>query len=289
MKRTFKISGWCLAALAAYCVLHVLLVVFPQPLFRHHRTYKNFTVYMRQEVPPEITDVLDRVDTLLAASEINDPNAHHQIFLCNSYRLSRYLFLRNVHFGANLFTGATYITNANVAGDIAYCEKLGPNDTRVRTLSETIAHEITHDLIRDHLGLRRERKLPVWFKEGYCEVVAEGSAIDHELGLRVLKGESPRVRGSANFRYRMAVDYLIRDRHLTFDEIAQAPPDFGAVEAEVVDTLRADEQAFRRRLGTAGGPAASRHGRDTAADWISQAGQACRSHLHGSTEPDSVA
>jgi hypothetical protein len=241
--------------LAAYCVLHVLLVVFPQPLFRHHRTYKNFTVYMRQDVPPEITDVLDRVDTLLAASEINDPNAHHQVFLCNSYRLSRYLFLRNVHFGCNPFTGASFITNADVADDIAYCEKLGPNDSRVRTLSETIAHEIAHDLIRDHLGVRGERDLPVWVNEGYCEVVAEGSAIDHELGLRVLKGESPRVRGSSNFRYRMAVDHLIRDRHLTFDEIARRPPDFDHVEAEVIAALRTDEQAFRRRLRTAGDPA----------------------------------
>jgi len=241
MKRAVKIIAWCLGALAAYCVLHVLLVVFPQPLFRHHRTYKNFTVYMRQSVPPEITDVLDRVDILLAASEINDPNAHHQVFLCNSYRLSRYLFLRNVHFGCNPSTGASFITNADVADDIAYCERLGPHDTRVRTLSETIAHEITHELIRDHLGLRRERKLPVWIKEGYCEVVAEGSAIDHELGFRVLKGESPPVRGSANFRYRMAVDFLIRDRHLTFDEIAQNPPEFAMIEAEVVAALRADE------------------------------------------------
>ncbi|MHC4828256.1 MAG: hypothetical protein ACYTEY_17010, partial [Planctomycetota bacterium] len=68
MKRAAKIIGWCLVALAAYCVLHVLLVFFPQPLFRHHRTYKNFTVYMRQQVPAEITDVLDCGDTLLAAS-----------------------------------------------------------------------------------------------------------------------------------------------------------------------------------------------------------------------------
>jgi hypothetical protein len=252
VKRTARIIGWCLAPLAAYCVLHVLLVVFPQPLFRHHRTYKNFTVYMRQQVPAEITDVLDRVDTLLAASEINDPNAHHEIFLCNSYRLSRYLFLRNVHFGCNPVTGDTFITNADVVNDVARCEKLGPSDTRIRTLSETIVHEITHDLIRDHVGLLGERKLPVWVKEGYCELVAEGSAIDLELGLSVLKGEAPRVHGSANFRYRMAVEHLIRDQNLTFDEIARNPPEFAMIEAEVVAALRADEPAFRRRLEMAG-------------------------------------
>jgi hypothetical protein len=248
VRRAARVAGWCLVALAAYGAFHVLLVVFPQPLFRHYRTYKNFTVYMRQEVPAEITDVLDRVDALLAASEINDPHAHHKIFLVNSYRLSRYLFLRNVHFGANPATGDTFITNADVANDVARCEMLDASDTRLRTLSETIVHEITHDLIRDHLGLRGERKVPVWIKEGYCEFVAQGSAIDHETGLRVLKGEAPRVHGSANFRYRMAVEHLIRDRHLTFDEIVRNPPDLAAVEADVAAALRADEQAFRRRL-----------------------------------------
>ena len=252
IKLSLKVAGWAVLTFLVYAVAHILLAYFPQPLFPYQRTYKNFTVYMREEIPPEITSVLDRVQRLLSASEINDESLDHEIYIFNSYRLSRFLLLRNVHFGANLPNGDSFITMADVGQDIARCEKLGPADTRLRTLSETITHEIVHALIRNHVGWRAERGLPVWIKEGYCEVVAEGSAIDHELGLHVLKGESPRVRGSANFRYRMAVDYLIRDRHLTFDEIAQNPPEFAMIEAEVVAALRADEQAFRRRLGTAG-------------------------------------
>ncbi|MHC4413722.1 MAG: hypothetical protein ACYS0G_00405 [Planctomycetota bacterium] len=249
-RRLARITGWCLLPLIVYAILHVLLVYFPQPIFRHHRTHKNFTVYMRQEIPPEVTRVLDRTDALISASELNDANQHHKIYICNSYRLARYLLLRNVHFGANLPTGATYITNADVQRDIAECEKMGENDSRRRTLSETIAHEVTHALIRDHLGVWAERRLPVWVKEGYCELVAEGSAIDQRTAISLLKSAWPvEVPGLANFRYRLMVEYLIRDQHMTFDQIVYEAPDYEQVNAEVLASLREDHEAFLRRLG----------------------------------------
>jgi hypothetical protein len=60
---------------------------------------------MRESVPHEITLVLDRVHSLLSTSPLNDEALHHDIYIINSYRLSRYLFLKDVGFGANANLG----------------------------------------------------------------------------------------------------------------------------------------------------------------------------------------
>ncbi len=213
---------------------------------------------MREEVPPEIANVLDRVKSLLSTSDLNDERVHHEIYIINGFRLSRFLLFRNVHFGCNMPLGHSFITSADVVKDIARCELISPDDRRVRTLSETIAHEITHALLRNRVGWLADRRIPVWIKEGYCEYVADGSAIDHRTGLSLVTSEFPVFTpGLNNFRYRLAVEYLINDQHMPIDEIIRQPPDFRKVETEVIAGLREDEQAFLKRLGSRINPAKS--------------------------------
>ena len=246
-----RLIWYFIAAVFTYCIAHALLMLYPGPIFPYQYTYKNFTVHMREEIPPEITVVLDRVEALLSASELNDTSRHHEIYLINSFRLSRFLLLRNVHFGCNMPNGHTFITQADVARDIARCELIGPDDRRIRTLSETIVHEITHALIRNHVGLFADRHVPTWIKEGYCEYVGDGSAIDHRTGIRMLKSRFCEFTpGFYNFRYRMVVEYLINAKHMTITEIVRQPPDYGEVESEVIAGLREDEQGFLKRLGS---------------------------------------
>ncbi|MCH7525829.1 MAG: hypothetical protein IID39_00190 [Planctomycetes bacterium] len=64
-----RLISYGVAAVAIYCIQHVLLVYFPDPLFPYHRTYEDFTVHMREEIPPEITVVLDRVEILLSVRD----------------------------------------------------------------------------------------------------------------------------------------------------------------------------------------------------------------------------
>jgi hypothetical protein len=239
--------------LASLCTQHLLLLlVFPQAMFDHRVTYKGFTVHRRSEIPPEVTRTLDRVEALLARSELFDPDEHHEIFLVDSYELPRILFFRNVHFGCNLPTGDTFITHADVTNDVARCERISPDDERVRTLSESIAHEITHDLIRKHLGWWNERRVPSWIKEGYCEHVARGSAIDTRTALAILTtGSYPVPPGLPNLKHRWMIEYLLHSRFVSIDDILRAPPDYRQVESEVLARLRADGHAFLRRIGSA--------------------------------------
>jgi hypothetical protein len=46
-----------------------------------------------------------------------------------------------------------------------------------RTLSGTIAHEMTHGAIRRHFGLLADMRYPAWLREGYCDFVAGGGSL----------------------------------------------------------------------------------------------------------------
>jgi len=242
LRRLGRAVGIALAACVGYAVLHVLLALYPRPLFAHQVSYKNFVVHMREEIPPEITGVLDRAETRLATSALYDPAERHHVYIYNSRRLVRFLMLRDVHFGANLPNGTTIIVDADVARDVARCERLGPRDERRRTLTESIVHEIVHALIRDHVGWSAERKVPSWIKEGYCEHVARGSAIDPERGMSLLlSGRGRSVPGFPNFRSRKMVEYLIDKRGLSIDELLARPPDFDETLAALLSTVPRSE------------------------------------------------
>jgi hypothetical protein len=248
LKRMVRITLYTLGVLLLIVILHSLLVLFPRPLFPHKVTYLDFSVYSTREIPDEIHAVLDRAHDLLSESEINEDGLHHKVYLCNSYRLMRFLLIRNVHFGAMLPNGSTFITDADVENDIARCKKLGPEDSRRRTLSGSIVHEITHRLIRRWVGYWADRRLPTWIKEGYCDFIAQDSAIEPELGMAVLRGESWPVPGFANFRSRLMVGLLMNGRGMTFEEILDQPPDYHEVLAELEARLEEEGEQVLQYL-----------------------------------------
>jgi len=249
-QRIGRIVALAVAAFIVYAVAHVLVALSPGVLFSDHYTHKNFTVHMRETVPPQIEVVLDRVEALLATSELDDQGLHHEIYIFNSPRLVRFLMLRDVHFGANLPNGTTYITDANVEENLARpWPRLGPNDRRLRTLSKSVAHEIAHRLLRRKVGWQRHRKMPVWLKEGYCEYVAQGAAIDEEVGLAILLQPGHVSQpGYPLFQNRLMVEYLINVRGLSIDELIAEPPAPRQVQDEVIVGLQQDQAGFLRRL-----------------------------------------
>jgi len=241
-------------AFACCCLQHALLLVSPQPLFPHQRTHKNYTVHMRTQVPGEIVAVLDRVDARLAVSELHDPDAHHRIYIVNSLPLARSLLLRNLDCSCNLPTGDTFIASADVASDVVLCPPPDPPARPTRALSEVIAHEITHALVRQHVGWLALRQLPDWIEEGYCEYIANGSALDPQVGAALLRAGAPAdTPGLARFQHRLMIAYLLNVQRLPIDDVLCRPPDYATVAAAVLTGLRTDEAAFLRKLSASTG------------------------------------
>src|SRR6185295_5638985 len=159
--KLYRAGRYVFFALAA---AYMLLLCYPQVLFAHQITYKNFTVYSRQPLDQNIYAVLDRVDARLATSEINNTQVRSKIFLTNSQRVYSALSL---YIGANSFgkgmpvlpTNNIFINEADVAKDLVFRKAPAYNQ---RSLSEVVAHEVTHLLIREKFGYVKNITMPAW-------------------------------------------------------------------------------------------------------------------------------
>ena len=225
----------CLSFVAAY----VLLLCFPQVLFAHQVTYKNFTVYSREPLDQNVYAMLDKVEARLVTSEINNTNVKPKIFLTNSQQLYSALSL---YLGANSFgkgfavlpTNNVFINEADVAKDLVF--RKGPTFNQ-RSLSEVVAHEVTHLLVREKFGYVKNITMPAWKKEGYAEYVSGGTTLDPLTGAQMWKANPHNDRGYQYFKYYHLVKYVLEKDKLTVDELFTKDIDRAALEAKVLADL----------------------------------------------------
>ncbi len=136
-------------------------------------------VYAERPIPAEIDRVLARTDALLAQSPLNDEGMKRRIFLSEGGWRWRVAALASAGaFGLRRpFRDAILFNRSDVAADrVTNGREIGG----VRTLSGTIAHELTHILVARRLGEIRARMLPTWKQEGYADHVAQESSLSEE-------------------------------------------------------------------------------------------------------------
>ena len=223
----------------SFAAAYVLLLCFPQVLFAHQVTYKNFTVYSRQPLDQNVYAMLDKVEARLAASAVNNTQVRPKIFLTNSQQLYSALSL---YIGAHSFgkgfgllpTNNVFINDADVARDLVFRKAPAFNQ---RSLSEVVAHEVTHLLVREKFGYVKNVTTPAWKREGYAEYVSGGTTIDYATGANLWKASPQNDRGYQYFKYYMLVKYLLDHDKLTVDELFTRNIDESALEAKVLATL----------------------------------------------------
>jgi hypothetical protein len=217
---------------------YLLLLCFPQALFAHELSYRNFIIYSREPLDKSIYDVLDRVESRLTASKIND-GVKPRIFLTNEFDVYALLSL---YFGSNSFgksyaalpTDNVFINKADAAKDLVFRSAPAHNQ---RSLSGVIAHEITHLWMRKRFGYWRNLAMPAWKKEGYAEYVAGGSTLDYETGIRMWKANPRDDTGYRYFKYYMLVRYLLEHDKLSVDALVDRNFDLHSLEERVLDSL----------------------------------------------------
>src|SRR5262245_23064735 len=216
---------------------YLLLLCFPQVLFAHELSYRNLIIYSREPLDKSIYDVLDRVESRLAASAI-DGDIKPRIFLTNGFDVYALLSL---YIGSNSFgksyaalpTDNVFINKADAAKDLVF-RRAQPNE---RSLSGVIAHEITHLWMRKRFGYWRNIAMPAWKKEGYAEYVAGGSTLDYDTGLRMWKADPRDGTGYQYFKYYMLVRYLLEHDKLGVDALVDRDFDMQSLEERVLDSL----------------------------------------------------
>ena len=220
-------------------VSYVLLLCFPQVLFAREISYRSFTVYSREPLNQNIYAVLDKVESRLAASGINNQEVKPKIFLTNGFSLYALLSL---YLGSNSFgkgyavlpTNNIFINKSDLANDLVFRNVLANNE---RSLSGVIAHETTHLLIRKRFGYLRNLKMPTWKKEGYSEYVAGGSTLTYETGVKMWKANPQDGTGYQYFKYYMLVKYLMEHDKLSVDDLFNRDIDVRSLEEKVLKSL----------------------------------------------------
>jgi hypothetical protein len=153
----------------------------PQLLaFPHYAEAGDSQVWSEQPIDQAALErVIARAETLVSASPIARESEPRRIFMTNGSW--RWLWLANTSRGAFALTrlgGQNLIVNrADLANDrIVNDRPIGGS----RQLSSVLAHEITHGMLLHHFGPIKMMQQPRWRVEGYCDHVAQESALSPE-------------------------------------------------------------------------------------------------------------
>jgi hypothetical protein len=213
-----------------------VLLVFPEPLFAYSKRIGKFEIHSDQPIPDNIQQVIDLATKRLERSTLYSTDRSFDLFIANqSWR--RYLLspVNANAFGiSHAWTGNTILNKCDIERDLCFNDMPQWNQ---RPLHEVIAHECSHHLLSDRLGVLDYLRLETWKNEGYCEYVSGGGSYDPQ------KGESNLRSGSKDpspafqyFTYRVAVDFLLEESDLDTNVFLRSDIDFA-------DTLKRAVQA----------------------------------------------
>jgi len=193
------------AIYAAVAILFISPIAAPRLLaFPYSTQIGSHHVYSEQPITPQLESIVARADALAAKSPISDPSAHQPIFLTNGGWRWSWLALgsRDAFALSRPVSEAIVINRSDQATDVVL------NGRRIggrRSLSGTIAHEMTHGAIRRHFGLFADAHYPAWLREGYCDYVAGGGSLTDADAARLNKSD-PQAPALAYWRGRKRVE-----------------------------------------------------------------------------------
>jgi hypothetical protein len=229
-----------LAAISALTVgAYGVLLFAPGPLFRYAHAGTAVTVHSDAPLPPEAADVLRRAEAKLERSPLFEGAARHDVYLCNS-SWRWWLLSGGNHKAAAIallapFGRAVITREAHVVRD-RLVQAGGQEALDERTLDYYVAHEVTHTMTGDFLGVRRYLALPVWVREGYADYVGRASDFDYEDARAALIGAvRPRSHPQSGFYLRDAllVAHLLDREGWSVQQLLRSPPDEKSVEERV--------------------------------------------------------
>lgn len=178
MSRLATLRRWtsriaCGGAVVVAGVVHV-----PAALaFPYRADFGGTTVLSEQPIDrAAMGRILTRADGLLAASPLYRPGLSRQVVLTDGGWRWDMLSIgaRDSIAFRRPFAHALVFNRSSVAADrVTNGAPLGG----VRTLSGTIAHEMTHRLVADHIGEWAALRLPAWKREGYPDYIAQETSI----------------------------------------------------------------------------------------------------------------
>jgi len=239
MKKGLKVLRNIIVLFLIVESVHLLVLLFPQPFFRHGLSIRN--VHFYSDKPLEERDLASfrTVFEQASLSPLFDSTQKHRIFICNSERTySIYSRLAgrnsssqgfNVEPTRNIFISRSFIETVRSQYGATFQYTLLEG-----SLNHIILHEMYHSLVTNQLGFLESRKLPSWKREGYAEYGAswavKKSDLDFDLRRQIdllyNQTEVSPIR-LHYLRSQLLIEYLIDVEGMTFRSIMDEEIDEG--------------------------------------------------------------
>lgn len=213
----------------------IVLILQPQLMFGKQMDYRTVSIYANEDITAEIEPILDSAISLIAQSELYDPDYHFDVFLAHN---TTYNVLDSRLMGS--WAAARAIDNnitIKVKTDVR--KRLAILEGNQLELTYVIAHEMIHCLQNHVFGKWAFNPLnhpPMWKMEGYPEYIgrARFASMDsselreevafylqhrpsHELDL--LRLDDEHLTPNIYFKGKLMVEFLIEIKGLTYAEI----------------------------------------------------------------------
>jgi len=230
IKKTKKILNWLLGGIS---LTYLLLIMFPSFLFANKIEYKNFSVhYHSNDIDIEqLKSVLDESEKLLTNTELFKTGINQDVFICNSFNeftffsnFSRKAFAVNYPVFQNIF-----LSKSSIAEN--FISRNGKENNK-RTLSGVIAHETTHSLLENKLGILKYKLFPSWKNEGYCDFVANESSFNQQKGLQDICNDKENS-DTPSFKYRILTEYLFEERKISIEKFLNGDFDLEEINVDL--------------------------------------------------------
>lgn len=180
MKR--QIKKWTLRLTAtSLLIVGLLLLIIVNPLltYANKTTYKNFSIYHNKTIDPLLTTALDQAVTLLETSEFYNNNLQLDICLNDGSTYPTIVkTIRGRAFAWGFYDKVVMQGTMNCIANFVELRGYKWN------LIQLLAHEVTHCLQFDQLGLVRSKPIadiPNWKWEGYAEYVSRQNTNQKDL------------------------------------------------------------------------------------------------------------
>ena len=241
IKRTLL---WATVGLATVALSLGVLITWPNPLFAFSLGSGKIVVASDHPIPRSGGErFLRDCERLLERSPLKAKSSRYWLYVTNDEWRQRLFFIPHPdawgfawYYG---FGGHAFLSGADFeSGRVVHRGYIG---TPPRTLAYLCAHELTHIIAWEHIGLDRLH-VPRWVWEGLPDYVGIENRETFEQ-LRDALGDHPvdipmMVKFGSYPRYRLLVTYFIEKKAWSFDQLLQTR----LTEDEATEIMRADEK-----------------------------------------------
>jgi len=234
---------WASVALGTAALSLCALITWPEPLFAFSLGSGRIVVASDRPIPPAGGErFLRDCERLLGRSPLKAEGRQYRLYVTNDgWRRRLFFFPRPERWGFAWypgFRGHAFLSGADF--DSGHVIHLGYVGTPPRTLAALCAHELTHVIAWEHVGVARLH-VPQWVWEGLPDYVAMENRETFEQ-LRNALGDRPvddpmRFKYGFYPRYRLLVTYFIEKKGWSVDQLLRTR----LTEDEASAIMRADE------------------------------------------------